>query len=278
MERQQLEERIAEFPVWHYRFEFDNGASTPIYSADSVNRHRQRRHLFFDPLIDVCGGSLKGRSVLDLGCNAGYWSLNAIEAGADFVLGVDGRQMHVDQANLVFQEKGVDPARYRFEEGNIFEHDFGGKFDIVLCLGLMYHIAKPVELFEVMAATNAEIIVIDTSVSLAPSSVFRVAHEDTLENPRNAVDYRILLIPSRQAIFDLAHQFGYESAALAPDIDDFTGMHDYRTKQRAAFLCTKGIPLDGVAREKTDKLTLMRALMEKRARREWRRAAGALSS
>ena len=39
--------------------------------------------------------------------------------GADFVLGVDARQMHVDQAELVFEAKGVDRARYRFEQGNV---------------------------------------------------------------------------------------------------------------------------------------------------------------
>ncbi len=278
MERQELEQRIAEFPVWHYRFEFANGAATPIYRPDYVNRHKQRRHLFLDRLIDVCGGSLEGRSVLDLGSNAGYWSLAAIEAGADFVLGVDGRQMHVDQANLVFEANGVNPERYRFELGNIFEHAFNGKFDIVLCLGLMYHIAKPVELFETMAATGAQIIVIDTAVSLAPSSVFRVAHEDSLDNPRNAVDYRILLIPSRQAVFDLAKQFGYDCVALASNVTDFTGMNDYRTKQRAAFLCTKGISLDGIEQEKSDALTLARALLEKRARREWRRATSVISN
>jgi ribosomal protein L11 methylase PrmA len=41
--------------------------------------------------------------VLDLGCNAGFWSLAAIDAGADLVVGIDGRQMHIDQANLVFE-------------------------------------------------------------------------------------------------------------------------------------------------------------------------------
>src|SRR5438067_2455320 len=82
--------------------------------------------------IGVNGGSLAGRRVLDLGCNAGYWSLAAIEAGADFVLGIDGRQMHIDQANLVFEARGVDPARYSFQTANIFDHDFGGEFHIVL--------------------------------------------------------------------------------------------------------------------------------------------------
>jgi SAM-dependent methyltransferase len=274
---EELQRRVDGFPVWHYRFELDGGVTTPIYRADYVNRHAQRRRTFFDPLVAVCGGSLRGRRVLDLGSNAGYWALCAIEAGADFVLGIDGRQMHVDQAQLVFEAKGVDPDRYRFELGNIFEHELHERFDIVLCLGLMYHIAKPVELFELMSGAGADLLLIDTTVSLVPWSLFRVAHEESLDNPRNAVDYELLLIPTRHAIFDLARQFGYDSVALAQSITDFTGMSDYRSKQRAAFICSKRTPLDSLAREKMDPLTLVRAYAEKRMRREWRRARQALS-
>lgn len=269
---QELQRRIDAFPVWHYRFEFDEGVSTPIYRPDYANRHIQRRRTFFAPLVAVCGGSLSGRRVLDLGCNAGYWALCAIEAGADFVLGVDGRQMHIDQAQLVFETKGVDPSRYRFELGNIFEHELHEQFDVVLCLGLMYHIAKPVELFEVMAGTGADLLLIDTTVSLVPWSLFRVAHEDSLDNPRNAVDYELLLIPTRNAIVDLARQFGYETVALAHDITDYSGMPDYRSRERAAFICSKSTPLDSLAREKTDPLTLMGAYAQKRLRRTWTRA------
>jgi tRNA (mo5U34)-methyltransferase len=270
--------RIDAFGVWHYRFELPGGVSTPIYRADYVNRHVQRRRTFFEPLVKICGGSLSGRRVLDLGCNAGYWALCAIEAGADFVLGVDGRQMHIDQAQLVFDAKGVEETRYRFERGNIFEHPIRERFDVVLCLGLMYHIAKPVEIFEVMAGTGAELLLIDTTVSLVPWSLFRVAHEESLDNPRNAVDYELLLIPTRHAIFDLARQFGYETVALALDVSDYTGMDDYRSMQRAAFICSKGPPLDSLAREKIDALTLMRAYGRKRARREWQRLRRRLSS
>jgi len=275
---QELQRRVDSFPVWHYMFELGGGVRTPIYRADYVNRHEQRRRTFFEPLVAACGGSLQGRRVLDLGSNAGYWSLCAIDAGADFVLGIDGRQMHIDQAELVFEAKGVDRARYRFELGNVFEHDLHEQFDIVLCLGLMYHIAKPVELFEVMSGSGADLLLIDTTVSLVPWSLFRVAHEQGLENPRNAVDYEFLLIPTRHAIFDLARQFGYETVSLAQDISDFTGMGDYRSKQRAAFICSRSTPLDGLARERMDPLTLLRAYAEKRLRREWRRARELVSA
>ena len=53
-------------------------------------------------------------------------------AGCDYVLGVDGRQMHVDQANFVFEVEGVESGRYDFVARDIFEIDFRefGRFDI----------------------------------------------------------------------------------------------------------------------------------------------------
>ena len=118
-ETERLRGRVASFPRWHYEFDL-NGVRTPIFDRALVNRHAQRKEYFFAPLVRLCGGSLAGKRVLDLGCNAGFWSLAAIEAGAEFVLGIDGRQMHIDQANLVFGAKGVDPARYRFGTSDIF--------------------------------------------------------------------------------------------------------------------------------------------------------------
>ena len=107
MSESELRSAIERFPVWHYEFAL-NGIKTPARNSYSANRHQQRARHFFEPLVKLTGG-LTGKRVLDLGCNAGYWSLKAIEAGADFVFGIDGRQMHVDQANLVFRTKGVSP-------------------------------------------------------------------------------------------------------------------------------------------------------------------------
>jgi SAM-dependent methyltransferase len=273
MDATELKERIAGFPRWHYQFDFEGGVSTPIGKPEEMNRHRQRRNYFFQALLQINGGTLEGKRVLDLGCNAGFWSLQAIEAGAEFVLGVDGREMHVEQANLVFEAKGVEQERYRFEEANIFTHDFSEKFDIVLCLGLMYHISKPVELFEIMDKVNAEMVVIDTSVSFAPSSFFEVSRDRNMEDPRNAIDYEIVLVPTRGAVIELASQFGYKTVPLAHNMTDYTGMHDYEIQRRLAFICARSVSLDSLKRETPPPVTPWWKALLNPASRGWQRAA-----
>jgi len=244
--REQLEERIAEFPHWNYKFEFDNGASTPLFDPKVVNRQEQRRRYFSSALVGLFGGSLSGHRVLDLGCGAGFWALEAIDAGADFVLGIDAHATFVDQAKLVFEGKGIEPERYSFEQGNIFEHVLPGSFDIVLCVGLMHVISKPVELFELIQRAGAEVIVIDTELSRAPSSFFELA---TVPNPKLAVDHQLALVPTRQAVVELAEEFGYRTVALAPNMTDYAGLDDYRLRRRLAFICSNGRSLDALSAE-----------------------------
>jgi SAM-dependent methyltransferase len=248
MNTTELQSRIEGLGRWHYRFEFDGGITTPIWRADRINRHQERSRYFFDRLLMVTGGSLRGRRVLDLGCNSGFWSLKAIEAGAEFVHGIEGRQMHVDQANLVFEAKGVDPDRYRFEQANIFSHPVAGDFDVVLCLGLMYHVAKPTELFEVMARSGADILVIDTRVSNAPGTFLEIRRE-SLDDPRNAVDYEMIFFPTRHAVGALARQFGYRTVPLALDMTSTEGMKSYEKRKRVAFICAKEADLSRLPRE-----------------------------
>jgi SAM-dependent methyltransferase len=244
MDAQELEQRIAAFRGWQYEFQFDDGVSTPVVDRALVNRQRERYRYFFDALLRLTGGSLSGRRVLDLGCNSGFWSLAAAEAGAEFVLGLDAQRRYIDQAELVFEAKGVDPGRYRFERANVFEHELEGSFDVILCLGLLDHVCRPFELFERMSRTAAELIVIDTEVSRARLGLFELSR---MYNTNDVVEYPLLLVPSRAAVIELAAQFGFDALALALDIADYAGMSDYRRGRRLAFICSKGTPLTGLA-------------------------------
>lgn len=245
MNEQQIKEKIDSFPRWHYQFDL-GGHKTPIFNERLVRRHVRRKRHFFDPLVRLCGGSLEGKRVLDLGCNAGFWSLRAMGAGADYVLGIDGRQMHVDQANFVFDVKGISKERYDFVPGNVFGFDYErhGPFDVVLCLGLLYHVSKPMELMETISRVNTDLLVMDTTLSTAEGSLFEV-RKDRLDEPRDAVDYEFVLVPTKEAVIDLVEQFGYSVVTLEPDFRnrrgelDFRGVRDYELGARRAYLCAR---------------------------------------
>jgi 2-polyprenyl-3-methyl-5-hydroxy-6-metoxy-1,4-benzoquinol methylase len=245
MQDEEIRQKIASFPRWHYQFDL-RGNLTPIHKEGHINRHTQRKRHFFDPVVRLLGGSLEGKRVLDLASNAGYWSLATIEAGADYVLGIEGRQMHVDQASFVFDIKEVERDRYDFVMGDIFETDFRqfGTFDVVMCLGLMYHISKPMELMEKISEVNDDILVVDTTLSMASGSFLKIVPQDP-DSYMSAVDRSIAMRPTKRAVRDLAEHFGYSVVTLKPNFRNakgehaWTGGNDYRGGSRRAFICAK---------------------------------------
>jgi 2-polyprenyl-3-methyl-5-hydroxy-6-metoxy-1,4-benzoquinol methylase len=238
LSRDRIEQEIRRFPRWHYQFEL-GGVTTPIHQAEWINRHRQRKRYFFDP--PAAAGLFRDKRVLDLGCNAGYWALNAIEAGAAHVVGIDARPVHVEQAKFVFEASGVAPTRYRFVEDNVFSGDlqrWGGPFDVVLCLGLLYHVCKPMELLERIAAVNGDVLLIDSTVLNDPRSLIELRQEP-LEDPRMSADFELVFLPSPRAIHDMTAALGYSCLQLMPRFDDWEGCADFQAGDRYAFACAK---------------------------------------
>lgn len=285
----ELVRRIHSFPGWHYEFDL-RGNKTPLFSPHLANRQRQRQSYFFDPLVDLFGGSLAGRRVLDLGCNAGYWSLCAHDSGADFTLGIDGRQSNIDQANLVFEVRGVDPGRYQFLCANVFDalREPIGSFDIVLCLGLLYHVSKPMELLELISRLNTDVLLIDTQLSLKRGSLLEVRRE-SIEKPRNAADYEVVMVPTRDALTAMVDQFGYQVAILKPQFSDYRGAYAYQYGRWRAMVCAKQtdlralrVPLESssgwrtqearlVSRVRSHRLARPTGILVLRALNRWRR-------
>jgi predicted nicotinamide N-methyase len=238
MTDQEIREKIASFPTWLYQFDL-RGQMTPALDRHA-DRHPWRKRHFFDPMVQLLGGSLRGKRVLDLACNAGYWSLAAIEAGADFVQGIEARPMHVEQANFVFQTREIDSRRYNFACGNLFDTTLNrfGQFDVVLCLGIFYHITKHIPLLESISAANTDVLLIDTRISMLPGSVLQLRREPT-EDPWHSADYELVMDPTRRAVVEMAQEFKYAVAVLKPEFKNETGIDGFRNGNRRAFICAK---------------------------------------
>jgi SAM-dependent methyltransferase len=243
-----LRQRIEAFPRWHYDFNLA-GIHTPIFDPAHRTRHAERIRYFFDPLLELFGGTLEGKRVLDLGCNAGFWSLQCAKRGAAYVLGLDGRQMHIDQANLVFEASCIPSDYYEFRTANVFDvRDLGESFDVVLNLGLMYHVSKHMQLVEIIAQHASDVIVTDTAIAPGFGSFIRHRHEPTSE-PRNAVDYELVGLPSRAAVIDLFAVVGFKTVTLTPRFTSWEGSEDFRHGSRRAFISSRSRELSDLDAE-----------------------------
>jgi tRNA (mo5U34)-methyltransferase len=84
---------------------------------------------------------LRGKSVLDIGCNAGFYSIEMKRRGADRVLGIDFDERYLAQAHFAADTLGLE---IEFRKLSVYDvHELGEQFDIVLFLGVFYHLRHP---------------------------------------------------------------------------------------------------------------------------------------
>jgi SAM-dependent methyltransferase len=118
---------------------------------------------------DLFGGELAGRRVLDLGCEEGHFAVEFARHGAQ-VVAVDVREEHLKRARFLAEATGV-ASRVTTLRADVRELDPGalGEFDLVLCLGLHYHLDTPdlFELFENLARLCRHALILYGNFSLA---------------------------------------------------------------------------------------------------------------
>jgi len=84
---------------------------------------------------------LTGATVLDIGCNAGFYSLQMKQRGAEYVLGVDVDDRYLSQARFAAETLDLE---IDFQKRSVYDVDqISGQFDYVLFMGLFYHLRYP---------------------------------------------------------------------------------------------------------------------------------------
>ena len=85
--------------------------------------------------------SLEGKSVLDIGCNGGFYSLEMKRRGAARVLGVDYDDVYLNQARFAAEVLG---AEIEFAKLSVYDvATLGERFDLVIFMGVFYHLRHP---------------------------------------------------------------------------------------------------------------------------------------
>jgi tRNA (mo5U34)-methyltransferase len=85
---------------------------------------------------------LTGKSVLDIGCNAGFYSMEMKRRGASRVVGIDSDDRYLEQARFAAATLGYDNIEFR----NLSVYDvasLGERFDLVIFMGVLYHLRHP---------------------------------------------------------------------------------------------------------------------------------------
>jgi tRNA (mo5U34)-methyltransferase len=84
---------------------------------------------------------LSGKTVLDIGCNAGFYSIEMKRRGAQRVVALEPDAHYLEQARFAAAVLDCD---IEFVQCSIYDLPrIGEQFDVVLCLGVLYHLRYP---------------------------------------------------------------------------------------------------------------------------------------
>jgi len=236
----QIREEFTKYDLWHYAYEFEGGVSfsarhnDPGSLADVPERPLQRFRHFMPYLLAANGGCVRGKRILDIACNSGFWSIQCALLGAE-VVGFDGRAELIRQADLIKSIVGVDNVQFGvLDFWDMSPQALGGTFDTVLNLGILYHLPDPLEALQLTKSMARQYILLDTTVYPSRESVVKLRWEEP-SDIRNTTGSGIAANPSKAAIELMLRYIGvassFEIPMRTPDMP-----RDYLDHRRASWL------------------------------------------
>jgi tRNA (mo5U34)-methyltransferase len=154
--------RIAQLAPWFHNLHLPSGHSTapdhPLGNFPSFKWEEIAAHIPDD---------LTGSRALDIGCNAGFYSFQLAARGAE-VLAFDMDKHYLDQARWAATQ--LDPAgRIEFRQMQVYELvDMTERFDVVLFLGVLYHLRYPLLALDLVAERTGGTLVLQTLTMPGP--------------------------------------------------------------------------------------------------------------
>jgi tRNA (mo5U34)-methyltransferase len=160
---EKLSENVNQYP-WFHSIDLGNGIVTPGRKTPEI--HAAEAVAIFDPI------KMEGLTVLDIGAWNGFYSFEAKRRGASRVLATDhftwnheyyrGREaFDLARSTLDLEIDTLD-----IDVPELSPEKVGGTFDVVLFLGVFYHLLDPIDGLRRAASLAKEVLVVETHTAL----------------------------------------------------------------------------------------------------------------
>jgi SAM-dependent methyltransferase len=144
--------------------------------------------------------------VLDIGCHSGLFSLDLAARGAAHVDGIDLRPENIAQAEFAARHYGIENVSFAVRDADHL--DPGASWDVVLNLGLLYHVLDPFALLARTYEVCGSFAVIDTVCHSEPVSAYFVfGDKDVASRGEGRASYE--LHPTYRAAIETIRHAGF---------------------------------------------------------------------
>jgi tRNA (mo5U34)-methyltransferase len=181
MTRDEIENQVRRLGPWFHNLDLAGVQTAPEHFLGDYPRVKWQRfaHAIPDNLAD--------KTVLDIGCNGGFYSIEMKRRGAARVVGIDSDNDYLLQARLAAEICGVD-----IELRKLSVYDVGAlaeKFDVVLFMGVLYHLRHPLLALDLIRRHVAKDLFVFQSMQRGSNEVasleddYEFWNEDVFEKP-----------------------------------------------------------------------------------------------
>lgn len=131
----EIRRRVAELGQWFHNLDLRGVKTAPNHFLGDYPEVKWRRFAHAIP------ADLSGKSVLDVGCNGGFYSIQMKRRGAERVVGIDTDEKYLDQARFAANVSEMD---IEFRNLSVYRvAELRERFDLVLFMGVLYHLRHP---------------------------------------------------------------------------------------------------------------------------------------
>jgi tRNA (mo5U34)-methyltransferase len=165
---------------WFHNLHLPDGRQTaPDHPLGDFPRFK------WEQIAGVLPGDMRGMRVLDIGCNAGFYSLALAARGAS-VLGIDVDEHYLRQARWAREAFAVGEEQLELRRLGVYElAGLEEGFDLILFMGVLYHLRYPLLALDLVAERLAGTLVLQT-LSM-PGEEVEAAPEDLAIHEREAM-------------------------------------------------------------------------------------------
>jgi tRNA (mo5U34)-methyltransferase len=168
-DQEYIRRRIHELGPWFHNMSLGGVWTAPEHFLGDYPAIKWRRFAHAIP------EDLSGKTVLDIGCNAGFYALEMKRRGAARVVAIDSDEGYLAQARFAAEVTGAEIELCRLSVYDVAR--LGERFDLVLFMGVLYHLRHPLLALDLIHAHVAKDLLVFQSMQRGSAEVEPVAED-----------------------------------------------------------------------------------------------------
>ena len=168
-----IQQRAAELGPWFHNMDLGGVRTAPEHFLGDYPACKWQRFQHAIP------ADLTGKTVLDIGCNAGFYSMEMKRRGAERVLAIDFDEDYLAQARFAAEVQGLD---IEFQQMSVYDVGrIGTRFDVVFFIGVLYHLRHPLLALDLIHQHVADDLMVFQSLQRGSNGLTAVAADYPFE-------------------------------------------------------------------------------------------------